>query len=89
MDVHIASRICGAGHGGQIVVSGNTREAVMASVPDGVGFRSLGAHRLRGLRDAVALFQVVADGSAVPLPAAADALTTGPTRPQPDLGVPT
>jgi len=26
-----------------------------------VGFRSVGAHRLRGLRDAVALFLVVAD----------------------------
>ena len=62
VDVHTASRICGAGHGGQIVVSGNTREAVMASVPDGVGFRTLGAHRPRGLRDAVPLFQVVADG---------------------------
>ena len=61
VDVHTASRICGAGHGGQIVVSGNTREAVMASVPNGVGFRSVGAHRLRGLRDAVSLFQVVAD----------------------------
>jgi class 3 adenylate cyclase len=60
VDVHIASRICGAGHGGQIVVSGNTREAVMASVPDGVGFRSLGAHRPRGVRDTVALFQVAA-----------------------------
>jgi len=60
VDVHTASRICGAGHGGQIVVSGNTREAVMASVPDGVGFRSLGAHRPRGLRDDVALFQVAA-----------------------------
>jgi class 3 adenylate cyclase len=68
VDVHIASRICAAGHGGQIVVSGNTREAVKASAPDGVRFRVLGAHRLRGLHDAVQLFQVMAGGLPSPFP---------------------
>jgi class 3 adenylate cyclase len=62
VDVHTASRICAAGHGGQIVVSGNTREAVQASAPDGVRFRALGAHQLRGLHDPTQLFQVMADG---------------------------
>jgi class 3 adenylate cyclase len=62
MDVHTASRICAVGHGGQIVVSANTREGVKASVPEGVHFRALGAHRLRGLQEAVPLFQVLVEG---------------------------
>jgi class 3 adenylate cyclase len=64
LDVHVTSRICSVGHGGQIVVSANTREAVKAS-PGGAGdvrFRSLGSHRLRGIPDEVALFQVGAEG---------------------------
>jgi class 3 adenylate cyclase len=64
MDVHTASRICAVGHGGQIVVSANTREAVKASAPDGVRFKALGPHRLRGLPNPVLLFQVAA--SALP-----------------------
>jgi len=62
LDVNTTSRICALGHGGQIVVSANTREAVKASVPDGVAFRSLGAHHLRGVAAPVPLFQVHADG---------------------------
>ena len=62
MDVHTASRICSVGHGGQVVVSGNTREAVKASAPDGVRFKALGAHKLRGLPEPVPLYQVEAKG---------------------------
>jgi class 3 adenylate cyclase len=62
LDVHTTSRICSAGHGGQIVVSANTREGVEASDPQGVRFRALGAYRLRGLPEELALFQVAADG---------------------------
>ncbi len=69
MDVHAASRICSVGHGGQIVVSANTREAVKASAPDGIRFRALGSHRLRGQPDAVLLFQVTAKGLPVRFPA--------------------
>jgi len=61
-DVNMASRICATGHGGQIVVSANTREAVKASAPDGVRFSALGAHRLRGLPEPVPLYQVAAKG---------------------------
>ncbi len=61
-DVHTASRICAVGHGGQVVVSANTKEAVKATAPNGVRFRTLGPHRLRGLPDAVPLFQVAAKG---------------------------
>ena len=35
LDVNTTSRVCALGHGGQIVVSANTREAVKASGPAG------------------------------------------------------
>ena len=74
MDVHTTSRICAVGHGEQIVVSGNTREAVKASAPDGVRFTSLGPYRFRGLPAAVPLYQVASQGSADPLPPSAEEL---------------
>ncbi len=66
--VHTAARVCSAAHGGQIVVSGETRAAVGGSAPTGIRFRSLGRHRLSGLADAEALFQVEADGLLVSFP---------------------
>ncbi|MGH2392220.1 MAG: adenylate/guanylate cyclase domain-containing protein [Candidatus Limnocylindria bacterium] len=60
--VHTTARICSAAHGGQIVVSGRTREAVGKPLPAGIRFRSLGRHRLRGLEETHTLFQVHADG---------------------------
>lgn len=62
LPVHIAARICAAAHGRQIIVSGDTRTALKGSVPEGVRFKSLGQHRLRGIRDEVALFQIAAKG---------------------------
>jgi len=58
--VHAAARICAAGHGGQILLSDATVRAVEASVPVGVGFRALGDHRLHGLPEPEALFQLEA-----------------------------
>jgi class 3 adenylate cyclase len=60
--VHTAARVCFAGHGGQILVSGQTRSAVEGSLAEGVTLRSLGRRRLPGLTRAEALFQVEADG---------------------------
>ena len=60
--VHTTARVCSAAHGGQVVVSAATRAAVAQSAPTGVRFRSLGRHRLPGLPDAEALFQVQARG---------------------------
>jgi len=70
MPVHTTARVCAAAHGGQILVSGDTREAARGSTPDGVRFRSLGEYRLRGLPDPVPLFQVAAKElvSRFPLP---------------------
>jgi class 3 adenylate cyclase len=62
LPVHTAARVCAAAHGGQILASGQTREAVAESPPPGIRFRSLGRHRLPGLVRTEALFQVEADG---------------------------
>jgi predicted ATPase/class 3 adenylate cyclase len=54
IDVHKAARICAAGHGGQILVSGPTRDLV-----DGdVDLHPLGAHRLKDIPEPMPLYQV-------------------------------
>lgn len=60
--VHTAARVCGAGHGGQILVSGATRAAVERPAEAGIRFRELGRYRLHGLPEPEALFQVKAKG---------------------------
>ena len=62
MAVHTTARICAAAHGGQVLISGDTRQATKGSPADGLRFRSLGEYRLRGLPEAVPLFQVDAKG---------------------------
>ena len=49
---------------GQIVVSRTAREAIGRQLPDGIGFRSLGRHRLRGFPRPDLLYQVKAPGLA-------------------------
>jgi class 3 adenylate cyclase len=56
--VHTVARICSAAHGGQILLSGAARDAVGRARPTGLRLRSLGSHRLRGLRETQAIFQV-------------------------------
>ena len=68
MDVHAAARICAAAHGGQIVVSSATRQAAMRTTQTVIRYRSLGAHRLRGIPDPMTLFQVGAKGLAAKFP---------------------
>jgi class 3 adenylate cyclase len=76
ISVHAAARICFSAHGGQIVMSGAVRSAVLEELPDGVGLKDLGAWRFRGLPEPIAIHQLEADGlldefpplrSAVPL----------------------
>jgi class 3 adenylate cyclase len=57
LDVHTAVRVCSAGHGGQIVLSGDVRDALAGSEPAGVAFSDLGLHQLQGLPKPIALFQ--------------------------------
>jgi class 3 adenylate cyclase len=77
ISVHAAARICFAAHGGQIVVSGAVRSAILEELPDQVALRDLGAWRFRGLPEPVTIYQVEADGlldefpplrSATPIP---------------------
>ena len=68
MAVHTAARISAAAHGGQIVVSGDTKEACTGLQLDGATFRRIGSRRLRGIPDEVELHQVGADGLARAFP---------------------
>ncbi|MGH2359048.1 MAG: adenylate/guanylate cyclase domain-containing protein [bacterium] len=61
LTVNTVARVCSAAHGGQIVISRDTKAAIGVSAPNGIRLRSLGRHRLPGLTNAVALFQVEAD----------------------------
>ncbi len=66
--VHAVARICAAAHGGQIILSRSTRDALARSRPPGVRLRSLGSHRLRGVRDPQGLYQVDGAGMARAFP---------------------
>lgn len=62
LDVHRASRIADAAHGGQIVVSESTAVSVETQLPEGASLLDLGKYRLRDLSQPEALFQVTVDG---------------------------
>ncbi|HSO56219.1 MAG TPA: adenylate/guanylate cyclase domain-containing protein, partial [Actinomycetes bacterium] len=66
IDVHRAARICSAAHGGQVLVSGATRDA--ADPGPGQALRDLGHHRLKDLDRPEHLFQLVAAGLAEDFP---------------------
>ena len=68
LDVHVAARICGAGHGDQIVVSQATREVAGEHPVPAVTFKPLGRHRLKDVPDPQALFQLVGEGLAADFP---------------------
>jgi class 3 adenylate cyclase len=68
LDVNTTSRVCSVGHGGQIVVTANTREAVRDTDASGLRFVSLGSHRLRGLPADLDLYQVAAKGLVTTFP---------------------
>ena len=80
LSVHTASRVCSSGHGGQIVVSCDAKLAVEESLPAGVGLRSLGRHRLRGLAKAEQLFQVEAEGLLASFPSLRTWNTSPPSQ---------
>ena len=60
-DVHRAARIAAAAHGGQVVVSAETYDAV-AGIVDGGTFLDLGEHVLKDLDEPEHIRQVLADG---------------------------
>jgi DNA-binding NarL/FixJ family response regulator/class 3 adenylate cyclase len=73
IDVHRAARICRSGHGGQVLVSGATREALYGADLGGAELRDLGEHELKGLTQRERIFQVVADGLETSFPALREA----------------
>ena len=60
LSVHAAARICFSAHGGQIIMSSAVRAAVLDPPPEGIGLKSLGAWRFRGLPEPLDMFQVEA-----------------------------
>ena len=56
------ARLFSTGAGGQILVSLVTAELLRDALPDDVGLRDLGAHRLKDLMRPESIFQVVAPG---------------------------
>ncbi len=57
MSLHEAARVCSAGHGGQVLLTGATRDAA-----PGRQVRSLGDHRLKDLAQPVSILQLVSAG---------------------------
>jgi class 3 adenylate cyclase len=68
LSVHTVARVCNVGHGGQIVVSAQTRTASARAMPVGMRLRTLGTHRLAGLPRPAALFQLEAEGLGTTFP---------------------
>ena len=62
LNVHRASRIASAGHGGQVLLSDTTRTLLGDDLPAGVELRDLGTHRLRDLERPERLWQLVVGG---------------------------
>ena len=62
IDVHRTARIASTASGGQVLVSDATRSLVEPGLPDNLGLRDLGHHRLRDLSEPEHLFQLVVSG---------------------------
>jgi len=77
IDINRTARIEAAGHGGQVLISATTRGVVGDSLPAGVGWRELGAFRLKDFPEPEGLSQLVVEG----LPADFPALRTIDARP--------
>ncbi|HEX6702604.1 MAG TPA: response regulator [Gaiellaceae bacterium] len=73
IDVHRAARICRSGHGGQVLVSAATREALYGVDLGDAELRDLGEHELKGLPAPERIFQLVAEGLEETFPALREA----------------
>ena len=60
--VHRAARISAAGHGGQVLMSGSTRDVVEDDLPPEQHLRDLGEQRLKDLPRPERVFQLLAAG---------------------------
>jgi DNA-binding NarL/FixJ family response regulator/class 3 adenylate cyclase len=76
-DVHLASRLCAAGHGGQVLLSQAALDAL-----DGVEARDLGDHVLRGLPESTRIHQLLAAGLETDFPPLRADAAQDPGRPR-------
>ena len=60
--INRTARIAAAAHGGQVLLSDATRGLVEGGLPEGIGLRDLGEHRLKDLAAPERLAQLVIDG---------------------------
>jgi predicted ATPase/class 3 adenylate cyclase len=84
VDLHRGARVMAAAHGGQVLLSGVTRD-LLSDTP----VRDLGEHRLKDLSQPQRLYQLVADGLGTdfpPLKTLENRPTNLPTQPTPLVG---
>src|SRR5687767_14958958 len=67
--VNRAARLRGIAHGGQTLLSGATAALSRSALPPGLALRDLGQQRLRDLREAEQVHQLLADGLPEAFPA--------------------
>lgn len=85
LDVHRAARVMAAGHGGQVVVSGSTRQLLGGHLD----LRDLGEHRLKDLSGPQRLYQLQIEGlpdKFPPLKTLENRPTNLPIQPTPLIG---
>jgi predicted ATPase len=61
-EVHRAARIAAVGHGGQVLLSSAAAGLVEDVLPEDVGLRNLGSHRLKDLGRPETIYQLVVEG---------------------------
>jgi predicted ATPase/class 3 adenylate cyclase len=66
--INRTARIAAVAHGGQVLLSDATRGLVDAALPEGIGLRDLGEHRLKDLAAPERLAQLVIEGLADDFP---------------------
>lgn len=64
LEIHRASRICSACHGGQILVSGQLKVKLAEELPEHLSLKGLGNYRLRDFDEPVELYQLIVKGLA-------------------------
>ncbi|HEY4433147.1 MAG TPA: adenylate/guanylate cyclase domain-containing protein [Candidatus Cybelea sp.] len=60
--VNRTARLLSAGHGGQVLLSGHSADALTARLPTGITLRHLGTLPLRDLREPERVYQPIAEG---------------------------
>jgi TolB-like protein/Tfp pilus assembly protein PilF len=62
VEVHMASRVCNAAFGGQVLISGAANECLEEALPESLSVSRLGVYKLKDFTESVALFQLNISG---------------------------